>query len=162
MSEEFLACDVLFVDAFRLELCHYLAFRRDGSMVGSRHPAGVLPVHPGLAHKYIIQSVVQHMPHMQDSCHVRRRNHYRIGFSFIRFRMEKLVFQPPGIPFVLRLGRTVLSRKFHKIYPNILIFNNLQLSNPCRAKYRANLRIISISSFAPVIVGLQKIYMFAS
>ena len=115
MLEELLAGDILLADALGLQLGHHLAFSSYGSMVRSRDPAGVLPVHPGLAHKYVIQCIVQHMPHMKYPGHVRWRYDYRIWFSLIRFRMEKLVLKPIGVPFVLYFCRTVLCRKFHKV-----------------------------------------------
>ena len=52
---------------------------------------------------------------MQDSRHIRRRNDYGIRLSPVWFRMKKLVLKPIGVPLVLRLGRTVLSWKFHKL-----------------------------------------------
>ncbi len=108
--EEFLAADIFFVDPLGLELGHHFAFRRNGGVVRSRYPAGVFAVHAGLADEHIVQRVVQHVSHVQDTRHVRRRNHNRIGFFIIRFRMEKLIIQPVGIPFVLHLGGIVFGR----------------------------------------------------
>ena len=113
--QELLPRNTLLVDALGLELRHHLALGGNRCMVSPRHPACILPVHPGLADQHIIQSIVEHMPHMQDSRHIRRRNDYGIRLSPVWFRMKKLVLKPIGVPLVLRLGRTVLSWKFHKL-----------------------------------------------
>ena len=95
-----------------LELGHNLAFRCDGCMVRTRYPAGILAVHSGLADQYIVKRVVQHVTHMQDSRHVRRRDYYRIRLFLIRLRVEALVLGPPGVPFVFYFRRIVLCGKF--------------------------------------------------
>ena len=113
MLKELLAGEVFLLDSLCSKLLHDLVLCSDGSMVGTRHPARILAVHPCLADKNVVQCIVEHMAHMQDSCHVWRRNHDCIRFSFVRFRMEKLVFKPIGIPFILRQGRIILCWKFH-------------------------------------------------
>ena len=105
--EELLTRQILLGDALGLQLGDDLGLGRDARMVRSRHPAGVLAVHPRLADQHVVQRVVQHMPHVQDTRHIGRRDHDRIGLPIVRFRMKTLVLQPIGIPLVLHLGRIV-------------------------------------------------------
>ena len=111
--EELLSGEVFLVDSLRLEPCHNLAFCRNGCVVSTWYPAGVLAVHSGFSDKHVIERIVQNVSHMKDTCHVWWRNNYSIWFSFIRFRMEKLVLEPIGIPLVLYLRRIVFCRQFH-------------------------------------------------
>ena len=82
-------------------------------MVCTGHPAGIFSVHAGLADEHVIQGVVEHMAHMEYTGNVRRRNHYRIRFPAVGLGMEKPVFQPPVIPFVLYFRGIVLCTDFH-------------------------------------------------
>ena len=108
MLQELFPGQVVLGNALGLQLGHDLRFGRNGSMVRSRYPAGVLPMHAGIPDQNIIQRIVQHMAHVQDSRHIGRRNHDRIRFLFVGLGMEELVFQPIGIPFVLHFGGVVL------------------------------------------------------
>ena len=110
--QELLTGKVLLGYSHILELGHHLAFRGDGRVVRSRHPARILAVHAGVADEDVVQGVVEHVPHMEDSGHVRRRYDYGVWFPFVRFRMEALVFQPPGIPLVFHFRRIVFCGEF--------------------------------------------------
>ena len=106
--EEFLAADVLLGDAHGLELRDDLGFGGDGRVVRSRHPAGVLPVHAGVADEDVVQGIVEDVTHVQDARHIGRRDHDGIRFLLIGFGMEELVVQPVGVPFVLHFRGIVL------------------------------------------------------
>ena len=106
--EEFFTADIFLGNAHALELGHHLAFRGNGSMVRSGHPAGVFAVHAGFADKHIVQGIVKDVSHVQDTRHVGRRNHNGIRLFFIGFAVEKLVVQPILVPFILHLCGTVL------------------------------------------------------
>ena len=106
--QELLAREVVLGDAHRLEFRHHLGLGSDGGVVRTRHPAGVLAMHAGVADQDVVQGVVEHVTHMEDPRHVGRRNHDRIRFPFIGFGVEKLVFEPIGIPFVFHLRGIVL------------------------------------------------------
>ncbi len=82
---ELVAGEILFVYALGLEFRHDLAFGRYRGVVGSRNPAGVLPVHTGLAYEHIVDCVVENVPHMEYPRHIRRRDDYGVGFPFVRF-----------------------------------------------------------------------------
>ena len=101
--EELLASKVLLADAFLGKTAYHFGFRGDGSMVGSRHPEGILAKHARTTDKHVLQGVVHHMAHMQHARHVRRRNHNGIRFAAVRLGMEALVLHPPGVPFVFSL-----------------------------------------------------------
>ncbi len=106
--EEFLAGEVVLGDAHRLELRHHLGLGGDGSVVRSRHPAGILAVHAGVADQDVVQGVVEHVAHMEDTRHVGRRDHDRVGFPFVGFGVEKLMIQPIGVPLVFHFRGIVL------------------------------------------------------
>ena len=90
--EELLPADILLAYAPFLEPCHNLALGGYGRVVRTRHPAGVLAVHPGLPDEHVVEGVVQDMAHMEYAGDIRRRYYYGIWFPFIRFGMEILVF----------------------------------------------------------------------
>ena len=79
--EEFLTAEVFLLDAHLGEPGDNLVFGCDAGVVGSRHPAGILAVHPGLADEHVIEGVVEHVAHMKDTRHVWRRDHNGIWFS---------------------------------------------------------------------------------
>ena len=79
--EEFLAADVLLGDAHGLEFRDHLGFGGDGGMVRSRHPAGILAVHAGVADQDVVQGIVEDVTHVQDTRHIGRRDHDGIRFS---------------------------------------------------------------------------------
>ena len=108
--QELLAGDVLLGDAHALELRNHLALSGYGSVVGAGDPAGVPAVHACLADQHVVQSIVQHMSHVQDARHIRRRDHDGIGFPSVWFGVEELVFKPIGIPLVLHFGGVVFCR----------------------------------------------------
>ena len=101
--EELLAGQIFLIDTLSLKPGDNLALCRNGGVVRTRNPAGILAVHPGLPDKNIIQRIVEHVAHMKDTRHVRRRNDDCIRLSFIRLRMKELLLQPPGVPLVFNL-----------------------------------------------------------
>ena len=92
-------------------------------MVGAGHPASVFPVHAGLADEDIVQSVVEHMAHVENTGHIRRRDNDGIRLLLVRLGTETLVFQPPGIPFVLNLRRIVFRGQLLILAHIFLLFN---------------------------------------
>ena len=98
--EEFFPGKVFLAYALSLQFGHDLAFGGDGRMVRTGYPAGILAVHSGLADEHIVDCVVQNVSHMQDSRDIWRRYNYGIRFPLIGLRVEKIVFQPIGVPFV--------------------------------------------------------------
>ena len=115
MFHELLAGQGGLVDALLLQLGHHLGLGGDGRMVGTRHPAGVLALHAGTADEHVLYRIVEHVSHVQHTCHIGRRDDHSIWFPVIGFRMEKLVFQPVRVPFLLYFQGTVFSRQFHCI-----------------------------------------------
>ena len=105
--KKFFPADVLFPDALLLEAGHYLAFRGDGGMVCSRYPAGVFPVHAGLADENVVERVVKDVAHVKDASNVGRRNHYGIGLFVTGFAVKELMLQPPLVPLVFYLRGAV-------------------------------------------------------
>ncbi len=99
--QKFFPGKVIFVDPLSLQFSHHLSFGCDRSMICSRHPAGIVAFKTGPANQNILDGIVEHMPHMEYTCHVRRRNNDGIGFSFVNFGMEIFILHPVFIPFLL-------------------------------------------------------------
>ena len=108
--EELLTGEVFLADALGFQFGDDFVLGGDAGVVGSGHPAGVLAVHPCLADEHIIERVVEHVAHMQNTRDIGRGNHNRIGGSPIGLRMKKFVLQPVGVPFVLHFRRVVILR----------------------------------------------------
>ena len=141
MAEELFARERALVDALGLELLDDLGLRGDRRMVGSRHPAGVLALHPGAAHEHVLNRLVEHVPHVQHAGHVRRRDDHRIGLPLVGLRVEHVVPHPVVVPFRLDLLRSVFVVDFHglsemfSVYPrkNSKFIGHLQVRlGPCR------------------------------
>lgn len=81
-------------------------------MVGTGNPKGIFAEHTRPAHEYILDSIVEHMPHMQHACHIGRRDDYSVGFTGIGYTLKQVVFQPIRIPFILNISRIIGSSQF--------------------------------------------------
>ena len=123
MTQELFARERRFLDPLGLEFGHHLGFRGDRGVVGARDPAGVLALHAGAAHQYVLQRVVEHMSHVEHTRDVGWRDDDRIGFPFIGFGMEKAVLHPVVVPFGFDLLRGVFVGDLHDIVCGI--YNNL-------------------------------------
>ncbi len=93
----------------QLALHHVLG--GDSGVVGARHPQCILALHAPPTNQHILNGIVERMTHVQDSGHIRRRNHNSRGFLGIRrLRGERLLLQPFGIPLFLNILRIVVLR----------------------------------------------------
>ena len=110
MLKELFTADILLADAHALKLGNNLGFGCNGCMVRSRYPASILAVHTRFTYKDVIEGIVKHVTHVKNTCHIGRWNHYSVRLFLIRFTVEKLVFQPIGIPLVLHIRCAVLCR----------------------------------------------------
>ena len=96
-------------------------------MVGAGHPTCVLALHARAAHEDVLYSFVEHMPHVQNACHIGGRYYYGVGFAVIGFRAEKFVFQPVFIPFALYFRGAVFACEFHRDVFVVLHCENMLL-----------------------------------
>ncbi len=101
--EELLTGQVTFLYPLLGQTVHHLGLRGYGSMVGARHPQCILPLESGFPHEYVLNSVVQHVPHVQHSRHVWWGNHYGVGLPAVGFAGEQTVLVPVLIPLPLYL-----------------------------------------------------------
>ena len=109
-----------------------------------------LPLHPGAAYQHVLYGFVQHVPHVQHSGHVRRRDDDRVGFPSVGRRVEKIVADPVVVP----LGFDLLRVYFAPISISIPNFSiNLakitifrQLLQVCLWPRRSSVRCGRISS----------------
>ena len=101
--EERLASKILTALALLLESLLHNVLRSDAGMVCAGKPKGVVAAHPAPADENILNRLVERMAHMQNACHVRRRNDHGIRVALSGFIMEASVVLPERIP--LRLCR---------------------------------------------------------
>ena len=110
--QELFAGEVGLLDAFIGELVYYLGFGGDTCVVGSRHPKGILAQHACAAYQYVLNSVVEHVSHVQHAGYVGRRYHYGVGLSFVGDRLKHVVVHPVFVPFVFYFRWVVLGSQF--------------------------------------------------
>ena len=109
MFEELFTGEVGLFDTLLSKFANDLSLRSDGGVVSARHPAGVLALHTGTAYENILNGVVEHVAHMEHTCHVGWGNDHGVRLAAIGVRREKLVVKPILIPFRLYLIRVVLT-----------------------------------------------------
>ena len=109
MLDELVARQVGLLDALLGKLVHHLGLSGDGCVVGAGHPAGVLALHAGAAHENILNCVVEHVTHVEDTRHVGRRNHDGVGLTLVGLATEQFVVEPVLVPFRLNLFGVVLT-----------------------------------------------------
>ena len=101
MFEEFLASDVVFLDALLSQFVHHFSFGGDGGVVGAWHPAGVFAKQAGATNQHVLDGVVEHVSHVQHTCYVGWRYHHSVWFATVGFGAKKSEFLPLGVPAVL-------------------------------------------------------------
>ena len=109
MFEELFTGEVGLFDTLLSKFANDLSLRSDGGVVSARHPAGVLALHAGAAYENILNGVVEHVAHVEHTCHVGWGNDHGVRLAAIGVRREKLVVKPILIPFRLYLIRVVLT-----------------------------------------------------
>ena len=109
MLQKLLARQVVLLDALLSQFLHHLGLGGYRGVVGARHPAGVLALHACTAHKNVLNCIIQHVPHVQHTCHVGGRDNDSVRLAAIGFRGEQLIVQPILIPFRLYLFRVVFT-----------------------------------------------------
>ena len=109
MFQEFFAGQVCLLDTLLCQFVHHLCFGSDGGVVGTRYPAGVLAHHAGTAYQNILDGIVKHVSHVENSGHVWRRDDDGVRFTSVGFRTEKFVVQPILVPFSLHVSGIVLT-----------------------------------------------------
>ena len=81
MAEKLFAREAVFRNPFGFQFGDNLCLRRNRRMVGARHPASIPAQHPRPAHQYILDRIVEHVPHVQHTGHIGRGNHNRIRLT---------------------------------------------------------------------------------
>ena len=83
MFEKFLTRESTFLDTLFFEFGHYLSLGSNRCMIGTRYPAGIQSHKACTADKYILNRIVQHVPHVQDTRYIWWRDNYRVRGSLI-------------------------------------------------------------------------------
>ena len=106
--EELLSPKLEAVRALRAQALLDLCLCRNARMVAARNPNNIFPAHPLIAHEDVLQCVVECMPHVELSRHIRRRNHHTVWLTRLVCRIvKKIVFFPVRVPFALKALRVV-------------------------------------------------------
>ena len=109
MLQELLTGQVSLLDSLCGQTVHHLGLSGNRSVVGTRHPAGILAFHAGAAHQNILNGIVQNVSHVQHTGYVWRWDYHGIWLAAIGLRAEQLVVKPILIPFFLYICRIVLT-----------------------------------------------------
>ena len=99
--QELFASEVALLDALLGQSVHHLSLRSNGSVVGARHPASVLPVESRLANQDVLNRVVEHVSHVEHTRHVWWRNDDGVGLTTVWFARKELMLCPVLVPFSL-------------------------------------------------------------
>lgn len=111
--KESVASDIVLGDAFSAHRLDNLRLGCDGRMIRSGNPKGRKALHPLIADKHILKSVVERVSHMKLSCDIRRRYNDRIRRCVsVVGRFEISAFRPCFVEPVLKRGRVIRLRKF--------------------------------------------------
>ena len=105
--EKLFASEVGLLDAFSSKLVDDLCFGSDRSVVSARNPKCILALHASTADKDVLDRVVEHVSHVEHTCHVRWWDYDSIWFSIVRLRVKQTMFHPVLIPFAFHFGRVV-------------------------------------------------------
>ena len=125
--QELFASELRLVNAVGSQLCHHLGLGGDSRMVGARHPQSILARHARAPNKYILNSVIQHVAHVQHARNIGGRNHYHIRFTVVRLRMKQIMLHPVLIPSALHGMGVIFCCKF--VYGHIdLIFQDAKVA----------------------------------
>ena len=106
--EEGFAREVVLLDALSCQTADDLRFGSDRGVVGTRYPAGVEATLTCTAHEDILDTIIEHMPHVQHTRDVGGRDDDGIGRAMIGGRVEELVLHPVLIPSILHSLGAVL------------------------------------------------------
>ena len=115
MLQELLACEVQLLDALLSQAVYNLCLGCNRCMVGTRNPACILAVQTCLADEYVLDGIVQHVTHVQYTCHIWWRDNDGVWLTAVRLAGKELVVQPVLIPFALYFRGVVLCCQFHGI-----------------------------------------------
>ena len=66
------------------ESAYYLSLRSDGGMVRPWNPAGIEAPHTSTAHEDILDAVIQHVSHVQDTRYVGRGDDDSVSRAMVR------------------------------------------------------------------------------
>ena len=106
--EEGFARQVVLLDALSSQTADDLRFCSDRGVVGTRYPAGVEATLTRTAHEDILDTIIEHVPHVQHTRDVGGRDDDGIGRAMIGGRVEELVLHPVLIPSILHSLGAVL------------------------------------------------------
>ena len=82
--------EVVLLDPLRSESSDDLGFGSDGGMVGAGHPAGVEALLTGTAYEDVLDTIVEHVPHVQHARDVGWWDDDGISGTMVRGGMEEL------------------------------------------------------------------------
>ena len=92
MLEEVLSCELILLNALLSKLLYHLSFRSNRGVVSARHPASVVTRYASTTDEYVLDRVIEHMPHMQYARHVGRWHNDRVGLlAVIHMCLKELV-----------------------------------------------------------------------
>ncbi len=112
MFQKLFTCEIGFLDALFGQFSDHFGLGSYRRMVGAGHPKGVFAFHARAAHEYVLNSVVEHVAHVEHSGHIWRRDHDCVRFARVWHGAEKLMVSPKLILPVFYFGRSILRGQF--------------------------------------------------
>ena len=108
LLQKLLTCKVCLVDALLLKCLDNLNLRCDGSMVGSRLPQCIIPLHSLVADQDILHGIIQCMSHVKLTGNIWRWHHNGKRFlAAVYFCMKIPIVLPLLIETILYIFRIV-------------------------------------------------------
>ena len=89
--QKLIARKVGFFDPFFSQTSHNFCFGSNGCVVGSGYPAGIFSLHTRTAHKYVLNGIVEHVPHVKHAGYVWWRNYDGVRFALNGRGMKKSI-----------------------------------------------------------------------
>ncbi len=80
-----------------------------GCVIGPWKPKGRLPFHSGPSNEYVLKRIIQYVTHVENACHIRRRNHNGKGIlTILDVSLETALFLPSLVPLGFHFFRIVV------------------------------------------------------
>ena len=86
--QELLTSQISLFNTLLCQFIHDLCFCCNRSMVSTRYPTSIFPHHTGTTYQNILNGIVKHVSHVENSGHIWRWNNDGIRFTSVRFRTE--------------------------------------------------------------------------
>ncbi len=89
MLEEVLSRELILLNTLLSKLLYHLSLRSDRGVIGAWHPASVVTRNASTTDEYVLDRVIEHVPHVQYACHIGRGHDDRVGLLAVIYMCLK-------------------------------------------------------------------------